>query len=143
MSLKHFQAVKLGIVVALGLIASSSIVRQNYIWPIMAMAVATLVLVLLRGKVKGVIADERDYEIGGKATRWAIQLFGWFSAVMMFVLYAQRAVNPSYETIASVLAYSVCFLLIVYSLLFRYYEKIVFFKDKTRAPGVSGPDSTM
>ena len=124
MDIKKYTAIKLAVVILLALIASWSINAGNYILPVIAFTISYLVLLYLRGKVKGVIADERDYEIGGKAARWAIQIYSWIAVIVMFVLYAKRALNPSYETIAAVLAYSTCFLMLVYALIFRFYNNV-------------------
>jgi uncharacterized membrane protein len=124
MDIKKYTAIKLAVVVLLAFIASWSISTSNYVLPVIAFIVSYLVLLYLRGKVKGVIADERDYEIGGKAARWAIQIYSWIAVLVMFVLYAKRALNPSYEAIAAVLAYSTCFLMLVYALIFRFYNNV-------------------
>ncbi len=131
MTLKQFKIIKLLVVIALAVLVSQSVIYRNYLWPIMGMALAALLLFYFRGKVKGIIADERDYEIGGKAARWTIQLSGWVASVVMIIFYAQRDLNPAYEIIASVLAYAVCFILIIYALIFRYYQKIALLEKKT------------
>lgn len=123
MTLKQFQAIKLIAVIGLGIIFGQAIVRENYLIPLAALVIAVLVLFYLRSKVKEVIADERDYETGGKAARIAIQIYAWFAVILMLFLYAQRNLNPSYLPIAVTLAYSTCFLMLLYALIFRYYHK--------------------
>ncbi|MDD5109866.1 MAG: DUF2178 domain-containing protein [Patescibacteria group bacterium] len=130
MTKNQFQTMKLVAVVGLAMLSSQAIVLRNYVLPIIGFALVVLVLLYFRGQVKEVMADERDYEISGKAARLAIQLFGWFSVVIMFVLYALRDVNPFYETSAQVLAYSTCFLLLVYSLTYKFYDRIAHLEKK-------------
>ncbi len=130
LNLKQFKTIKMVIVVVLAILVSQSIIMRNFLWPIMGTALATAILLYLRRHVKEIIADERDYEIGGIAARWSIQIFIWTAVIAMFILYAQRDLNPSYEIVASVLAYSACFLMFVYSMIFNYHEKISFLKNR-------------
>jgi uncharacterized membrane protein len=123
MELKTYTRIKLGIVVCLAMVCSIAVSTQNYFWALVAIILASLLLFFIRGKIKEIIADERDYEIGGKAARFAIQIYSWIAVVSMFLLLWQKGTNPSYEPIAYTLAYSTCLLLITYSIVFRYYAK--------------------
>jgi uncharacterized membrane protein len=96
---------------------------DNYIFPIIAVAIALVFLYSTRKKVNEIISDERDYEIGGKSALKAIYLYSVIGVVLMFVLNSMKSVNPMYEVIASTLAYSVCFLMLSYSFIFRYYYR--------------------
>ena len=129
MSLKSYQKWKMAIVFVLALSISQSIVRGNFIIPMILMIVCSLLLWYLRSQLKEVLADERDYATAGRAALLAIQIFGWLGAVSMLALYAQRSINPSYEIIASTLSYSVLFLFLVYGLIFHYYNKFKFKKN--------------
>ncbi len=130
MTLKQFKIVKILVVIGLSILVSQSIFFHSPIWAIMGIACATIFLLYCRGFVKEIIADERDYEIGGKAARIAMQIFCWFATALMIIFYSQHDLNPMYEPIAIILAYSVCFLMLVYVLIFRFYDKIIFLKDK-------------
>lgn len=99
------------------------VVLKNFVGPIIGAAIAAAFLLYFRGRVKEVIADERDYAIGGKSARWAIQIYSWIAIVFMFIFYANQSSNPVFEAIAQTLAYSTCFLLIVYSVVFGYLNK--------------------
>jgi len=130
MNLKNYQKWRMGIVFILAMAISQSITRGNYIIPIMLIVVASLVLLYLRSQVKEILADERDYALGGKAALLSIQVFAWFAVILMFALYSQKENNPFYETIASTLSYSVLFLFLIYGLVFRYYNKFKFNKKQ-------------
>jgi len=130
MTLKQYQVLRMAVAVILGVIFSQTIIFQNYLVPIVAVTVAMLVLILAKKKVKGVIADERDYAVGGKAALLTIQIYSWIAVVIMFFLYTKRELYPSYEAIAITLAYSTCLLMIGYGLIFRYYNKIAFLDKK-------------
>lgn len=130
MTLKQFKTLKIIMVIILAIIVGQSVVYHNYFIPIIAMVLAILVLFYFRGRVKEIIADERDYEVGGKAARLAIQIFSWLAVVGMLAFLAYSDSNPSFGAIAFTLAYSVCFLMILYAFLFRYYNKIAFLEKK-------------
>ncbi|MFA6255395.1 MAG: DUF2178 domain-containing protein [Patescibacteria group bacterium] len=131
MTLKQFQTIKLVTVVILAIIFSRSIIYENYLVPVVVLVISTLVLWYLRRYVKEVIADERDWQTAGKAASLAIQIYAWFAVIVMIVLYAQRDLNPSYLPIAATLAYSTCFLMLLYALIFRYYHKFSLSNKKT------------
>ncbi len=117
---------------ALAALVGGSVSYSNFIVPVVAMAVAISLMFYFRGKVKEIIADERDYEIGGRSAVLAIQIYAWLAVSIMFLLLAYSSLNPSPETMAIVaaLAYSTCLLMIIYTLLFRYYDKIRFLEKK-------------
>ena len=130
MSNKQYKKIKLIITVIIAIIFGQSIVLENYLIPIITLIVASLVLLLLRRKVKDVISDERDMALGGKSALVAIQIYSWIAVIVMFVLYAFRDINPFYEPIGMTLAYSTCILMFIYSLTFRFYDKETFSKNK-------------
>jgi uncharacterized membrane protein len=130
LNLKQYTTIKLIIVVIISMTTSQSIILGNYIIPIMVIALSTAILLYLRKHVKEVMADERDYETGGTAARWTIQIYSWLAVIAMFILYANKNLNPSYEIVASVLAYSTCFLMFTYSIIFRYNQKSSLMKNK-------------
>ena len=130
MDLKTYQKWKMGVVFVLALVISQSLVAENFIIPIMAIIVGSLAMFYLKSQVKEVIADERDYLIAGRASLLAMQIFGWFGVILMFILYSQKGINPYYESIALTLSYSVLFLFFVYAIIYRYYHKLGFLTKK-------------
>jgi uncharacterized membrane protein len=122
MTLKQYQRVKLVFVFVLAIIFSQSIIFKNYLIPIAVMIASALVLMFLRRQVKGVIADERDFIIGGKSALLSIQIYAWLAIISMFVLYGLRDINPAYEPIAMTLAFSTCLLMLIYAAIFRYHS---------------------
>jgi len=123
MTLKQFKTIKLIFVVLIAVVTSQSIVLENYVLPIIVLAVSFPVLLYLRKRVKEVVADERDYITGGRSAMFAIQVYSCLAVIIMIVLYAKKDLNPSYEPIAATLAYSTCVLMLLYSLIFHYYDK--------------------
>jgi len=124
MTRKQYQWVKITLVVILAAVFSQSIIYGNYLIPIAVLIIITLVLLYLRRQLKEVIADERDYQTAGKAAGLSIQIYAWVTVIAMLILYSQKDLNPAYEIIAMVLAYSTCFLMLLYAFIFRYYNKI-------------------
>lgn len=124
MTLKNYRLIKLGFVVVLAFVASQAIVYKNYILPIALFVASALILMYLRKRVVGVIADERDYATGGKAALLAIQIYSWLAVITTFVLYGLRDSHPFYEPIAQTLGFATCLLMLVYAGLFRYFNKV-------------------
>jgi len=131
MTLKQYQRVKLVFVFVLAIVFSQSIIFKSYLIPIALLIASTLILMFLRRRVKGVIADERDYATGGKAALFSIQIYAWLATISMFIFYSLRDTNPAYEPIAMTLAFSTCLLMLVYAAIFRYYNHFKLSNKKT------------
>jgi len=119
MSLSQYNKIRMIVVAIIAIAFSQSILRNSFIIPVAILAVSSATLFYLRRKVKGVIADERDYSIGGKAALLSIQLFSVVAVILMFFLYSIRELNVVYEPMGLVLAFSVCVLMLMYSIIFR------------------------
>ena len=132
MTIKKYQQIKLAITVIIAVIFSQAILYQNYLIPLATLVVTSLVLIYLRHQVKEVIADERDYALAGKSASWAIQIYSWIAVFAMFVLYAFKNLNSAYEPIALTLAYSTCTLMVLYSFIFKFQNKIKFTPSKNK-----------
>ena len=120
MTLSQYKKVRLATVFVTAIVFSQSIIFHNFIVPVAVLAASSLMLFYLRKKVKGIIADERDYVIAGKSALLAIQLFSMAAVIVMFFFYSLRGAEPYYEPIALTLAISVCALMLIYSAIFKY-----------------------
>ncbi|MDD5103214.1 MAG: DUF2178 domain-containing protein [Candidatus Peribacteraceae bacterium] len=123
MTLKQFAAVRLITVMLLSAFIAFSVASHEYFWPIIAMVLAILLLLGLRSRVKEILADERDYTLGGKAARWAMQIFSLVAVIVMFIFLNLGENNPQMTVVAHVLAYSVCALMLLYSALFGIFRR--------------------
>lgn len=132
MTLKKYQQIKLAITVAIAIIFSQAILYQNYLIPLATLVISSSVLIWLRRQVKEVVADERDYINSGKSAALAIQVYSWIAVTAMFILYSFKDINPAYEPIALTLAFSTCLLMITYSFIFKFQNKVKFSSNKTR-----------
>ena len=126
MTLQEYRKVRLVMVIAVSIVFSQAIYFKNYLVPIAVLAVSSLVLLYFRRTVKEIVADERDFITGGKAALIAIRIYSFLAVTAMFIFYALRDFNPAYEPIGLTLAYSICILMLLYAVIFRYYNRISF-----------------
>lgn len=126
MTSKQYKIVKLVATIFIAIVFAQAIVLKNYLIPIILLIIIALVLLVLRRKVKDIIADERDYAIGGKSALLTIQIYSWIAVVVMVVLYSLRDSNPFYEIVGATLAYSTCLLMLLYSIIFHFRSKTKF-----------------
>lgn len=119
MTLKQYKWVKLGVVFITAFIFSQSIVFNNFFIPVATLAVSWVFLMYMRKSVKEVIADERDYEIGGKSALLAMQIYAWVGVILMFGAYALQDRDPAYWVVAQTLAFSITAFMLLYSVIFR------------------------
>jgi len=128
---RQYRIIKLVTVVVLATVFSVSIERNYFLIPIASLVVAWLVLLILRSRVDEVVADERDWQTGGKAALLAIQTYAWAAVIVMFVLFALRDTDPFFEPAATILAVSTCVLMLLYAFIFRYFHKVALSGRKT------------
>ncbi|MFA6304197.1 MAG: DUF2178 domain-containing protein [Patescibacteria group bacterium] len=120
MTLKSFTLVRTATAFVLAITISLFIVRGNFYLPLAAMAAAVVVLLFAKSKVKDVLYDERDLLLAGKAAMYSIKIYGLLAASLVMVLLALKKGDPVWEPVGSALAYSVCFLLVLYSLFYKF-----------------------
>jgi uncharacterized membrane protein len=123
MTQKKFKLVRILTAMFLAAIMAQAIIFSNYILAIVAVVGAVLVIFTSARRVEGVSSDERTISIGGRAARMSVTVFSVLGAAISFILIMQRGAGEVYQATGYVLSYSVCALLILYSLLFQYYEK--------------------
>ncbi|MFA5087295.1 MAG: DUF2178 domain-containing protein [Candidatus Paceibacterota bacterium] len=119
MDIKTYAVLRTIIVILLAAIFSASVAANNYIIPFVVAIAALAVLVTMKKKVQAVMEDERDYFLAGNAARYALSIYCIFGAIASLVLMANRNVNPEFELIGSLVAYSTCGLLILQGLIFK------------------------
>ncbi len=122
----QYRNIKIATVVVLAMAFSQSFVFKNFFIPIVLLVAGSLLLMYFRRRVNGVLADERDYATGGKAALLAIQIYSWIAVLGMLALYSASDLNPYYQPVAMALAFSTTLLLLIYAVMFRYYDKFKF-----------------
>lgn len=125
MSLKTYKICRLAIIVLLSASISVSLTLNNYFLPIVFMCTAMAGMFYCKKQLKtaNVLADERDYQTAGKASRYAIYVYSWIGAVGTFVLMALSNRNENFYQLSQYLAFSVCFLMLLNAFLFKYFNK--------------------
>lgn len=131
MDKKTYLIIRLGATIVIAAVVAIFVNAGNYIMPIVVVFTGMLFLYLAKRQVKEVLADERDYDAAGKASRTAILVYSFIGFLAMMILLSLREQNPYFEAVAITLAYSICFLMILYSLIFKYYSKNLSFRKNT------------
>lgn len=120
MTIKQYQGYRMAIVIMLSASISVAISMGNYITPIIAIAAGMILLSLGRQKVKGVLADERDYNMAGTAARYSITIFSFIMMFGVFGFLAFQDQNPEFANIAALLAYLTCGLMLINAVIFHF-----------------------
>ncbi|MFA5878504.1 MAG: DUF2178 domain-containing protein [Candidatus Staskawiczbacteria bacterium] len=123
MTNKTFVVIRMLTAFFLAAVMAQAIIYNNYVLAIVAVVGAVVVIMTSKRQVRGVMVDERVLLVGGNAARASMSIFSVVGAGLMFILMFFRDANQNYYIIASVLAYSICALLLLYSVIFKYYEK--------------------
>lgn len=110
---------------------SVAINLENFLIPIIAIAIGMIVLTVAKQRVKGVLADERDYNLAGTAARYSIMIFSIIMVIGIFGLMALKNDNPEFANISALLAYLACGLMIINSLVFHFLK----IKDSSNQKG--------
>jgi uncharacterized membrane protein len=108
----------------LAAVVAYSVIAQNMMAAVAGVSVGMILLYLLRRRVEEVIVDERVHRISQMASRTTLQMFGWVSAASAFILIAfGRTISTGFEQAGYALAYATCALLLLYSVLYKYYRR--------------------
>jgi uncharacterized membrane protein len=118
MDYKTFKKVNGVITAIFAAIIAISVATNNIILAVVSVVVILTVILALKKKVKGVISDERDYANTGKAARMAVSIFSVSGAIIALTLLFMH-----YEVIGSIIADSVCALMLIQAVFYIYYEK--------------------
>lgn len=83
---------------ALGVISAVFVTKGNWIIPIIAMAIVTILISALKIRVKDkvVISDERTEVIAGKAARVTWQVMGYSLAIATIIFAALSKTKPEF-----------------------------------------------
>jgi len=118
---KTFNKIKMIFSLTIGAIIAFSVVQGYWFLPAIIVPIFLAATVLLKNKIKGVLADERDYKIGGDAARMTYFIFALSGATIGAMLIATKI--QTLTIIGYTLAYSACALLLMYMAFFWYYNR--------------------
>jgi len=123
MTKNKFSIYRIIIVSVLAVLISLSVSYGNWYLPIISLIAAWVSLFILRNKIKEIIADERDYRVAGKASGLAIRIYVLVSLILGLILYVAEKENEVLFALGNAFLYSACFLIFLYAILFKIYEK--------------------
>ena len=124
MSLKRFRLCGAAIVLAMVALIGWSISAGNAVVPIPAAISGAVLLYLLRGQVRDVMGDERNYRISEKASRFAIQAFVLVTAISGVTLTAAGTGDSTpFRAVGLTLAFGACGLLILCLISYAYHSR--------------------
>jgi len=125
MTKKQYTICRLAIIILLSFSISISITLNNYYLPIIFVITAMSAMYYCKKqlRVDTVLADERDYQVAGNAARYTIYAYGFIGAFGTFVLMAISNKQGNLYVLSQYLAFSVCFLMLLNSFIFRYLNK--------------------
>jgi uncharacterized membrane protein len=124
MNRKRFVLYCIIITMLVGGLVGASASAGNIILPAVAVAVGAVLMRDLKSRLNEIVEDERTHRIGEKASRKTLQIAGF-----SMVLAAQVLIVMGKKGIADVaqagyaLAYAVCFVLVLYTALYGYYNR--------------------
>jgi uncharacterized membrane protein len=78
---------------------------------------------ICKRSVAEVVEDERDERVREQASKVAVAIFASASALSGLILIALRNEHPEYTYAGFALAFSACALMILYSVLYGYYNR--------------------
>lgn len=123
MNKRLFSVLRVVTAAVVAVVVAFSINYGNWYLPVIFIVAAWIFMYALRKNVKEVIADERDYRIAGKAAGWAMRIYIMVSVIAGLVLYIAEEGNEVLFAVGNIFLYSSCFLMIVYTVLYKIYER--------------------
>jgi len=125
MSLKTFRIWRRILIAVIGAAAAISVIIGNAYILLSAVIAGMIVIIVLRRRVKEVIADERVYTIADKAARLTLQILGIGMAFIGAILLALSRENLSaiLAQVGFALEYATCGLLIIQLAAYTYYSR--------------------
>ena len=124
MSVKAYRLWMAAIVVIVAGLAGWAVTAGNAFIPAPAVIIGAAILYFCRRRIKVVIVDERIHRIGEQASRRTIEIAVIVMALVASTLLALGTDNrPELETVGVTLGYSVCAILLLYTILYNYFSR--------------------
>jgi uncharacterized membrane protein len=120
---KQYTFYKLLIVIILAIIASTFVTLGNFVIPLVVFFIAVVLMFFLKKNVDAILTDERINAASGKASRIVITTFAFLMAIAGIILISLRNTYPQGLIIGNILIYTECGMMLLYSILFKYYSK--------------------
>ena len=124
MSYRRYKLVMAIIVIIVAALVGWAVSVGNAFLPAPAVIVGTAILYFCRRRIKVVVEDERIHRIGDQASRRTIEIALIAMAVVASTLLALSTdERPELETVGVTLGYSICAILVLYTILYNYYNR--------------------
>ncbi|MFA5386518.1 MAG: DUF2178 domain-containing protein [Candidatus Paceibacterota bacterium] len=123
MTQKRFLIYRIIAVIIVSLVVSVSINYGNWYLPVIVIAASWAFLYTMSKKIEEVIADERDRMIAGKASGLAMRIYVLVSVIVGIIAYTTGRDNEMLFSTGTTLLYSACFLMFLYAILFKIFER--------------------
>jgi uncharacterized membrane protein len=124
MSYNKFKILRLFVVIVAGFLAAWA-AYNGYAWiPAPALIAAIIILLLFRRGLREITVDERTFSIAYKASRVAFVAFGVGAVAIGATLLALgQSGQPELKPVGFTLCYSICALVIIYSVAYSVYNR--------------------
>ena len=123
MTKKIFEKIRIIIVIILAITIGVAVTLEISYIPPLAIIIAALLVHYLFRQVKEVVADERDYKLGGQAARATLNIVTISLVIIGAGLVANGAGDPYFYKLGHVLLYIVSFILVTNIVAFLVYQK--------------------
>jgi uncharacterized membrane protein len=123
MEAKHSKICRMIIIVATVALAGWFAAAADAALVVISAAMGAILFYLCKTSVEDVVADERDERVSERAAKVAMEIFAATSAFAGVLLIALRNDQPEHTNTGFALAFSACALMILYSVLYGYYNR--------------------
>lgn len=124
MSFRTFRMWQAFMGMIIGGVMGASLGMGNWIIPIFTIIIGISIMMVLRRRVKEIVADERNYAIAAKAARLTLQIVTIGMAVVGAILLAVSHGDSAVLTqIGFGLEYATCALLVINYITYYYYNR--------------------
>jgi len=108
----------------IGGVIGVSVGMGNWIAPVVIVIIGVATMMVLRRRVKDIVADERTYAIAGKAARLTLQVVAIGMAVIgAILLIIDRGESSTLTHTGFALVYGTCALLVINYIAYYYYNR--------------------
>ena len=124
MSIKTYRLWMVVITMIVAALVGWSVTTGSVLVPIPTFLAGAIILYLFQRRVKAFTEDERVHSIVNQASRRTVEIVVIFMAISGATLIAMsQGGSPDLEPAGLTLAYSVCATLIIYNILYTYYNR--------------------
>jgi uncharacterized membrane protein len=124
MDAKYSKICRMLVIIATVALAGWFTAMANAMLVTISIIAGSISFYLCKTSVEEIVEDERDERVSERASKSAMGIFTAMAAFAGIILIALRNGYPEYTQIGFTLAFSACALMILYSILYGYYNKI-------------------